>query len=354
MGMIPASAPQFKIVPILILMLILCGIGASAETIPEGTYQGTVAGLPVSVQFSEGRSLYYYQKIGKNIDLISIPDKPGFYQESDPSHPGYAEDFDPASDAWWEISVRGDEITGVWKSGPKGGRPLKILLHRVTESEFEAHRLLLPYAPKKTMDLHGVRLKSSAHPVTGITLLQIVSGIPAKAASRINQNLAEQASSMNQRWVDCSSWTGGMEPAFVSQVWMTFDINSSGFCGGFQVNETWIPLSYDSNTGESIDFGSWIDLPYWHEGHVQDGLRDLVAKQLGVEECANRAKTIDSDSFTPWMGSNGFNFRLAAMDGPLVPCDGDYPVPFAQMRKFITSDRAGLYDHFVAATVQAK
>ena len=159
---------------------------------------------------------------------------------------------------------------------------------------------------------------------------------------------------MNEEWVDCSPWTGGMEPAFVSQVWMTFDINSSGYCGGSRVNESWDPASYDSNTGDLIDFGQWVDPKYWSGGQVLDGLRDLVAKELGVDECIERAKDMDLNSFTPWMDASGFNFRLTAMDGPLMACDGDYPVPFDQMRKFITSDHTELFDRFVAAAAQVK
>src|SRR5262245_18535395 len=127
---------------ILLLSFVLLSNLAFANP-PSGTYEGTIGNLPISVLFADPDGDYYYHKIGKTIELNAIPDKPGMYQESEPSHPRFAEDFDPADDNYWEITADKDgALSGTWKSGDK---TLKIALHKVADNTFEAKRLDRPF-----------------------------------------------------------------------------------------------------------------------------------------------------------------------------------------------------------------
>ena len=217
---------------------------------------------------------------------------------------------------------------------------------------YEEHRLGLPVTAGNQSSVTGVVLEKGTQPVTGVGTLRVVSGIPAGAAAAINAWLDKARRELDAQWVDCSDWEGSLSPAFVSRVWIVFDINSSGFCGGVHPNEDSTPRAFNAQDGSAIDFSPWIDSRYWsYSDGVQGKLRDVLVKTMKVDapECAEHRLEAGFGAFTPWLGPDGFAFRLDETARYFAACDGDYVVPFAPMRPFIDPSNLADYDRFVAA-----
>ncbi len=188
--------------------------------------------------------------------------------------------------------------------------------------------------------------------MTGVGTLRVVSGIPERAAAAINGRLEEFRRELDSHWVDCSDWEGSVSTAFVSRVWLVFDLNSSGFCGGIHANEDSAPRAFDAQDGQPIDFSQWIDGRYWsYSAGAQGRLRDVLVKTMKVDapDCAEHRLEAGFGDFTPWLGPDGLAFRLDETARAFYACDGDYVVPFVQARPFIDSSMLADYDRFVAA-----
>ncbi|HZM51239.1 MAG TPA: hypothetical protein VFE68_12130 [Vicinamibacteria bacterium] len=326
---------------------------ALAEPFPTGTYRGTVGDEPISVCLGGERPQFYRDKVGKTVELEELP-RAGAFLESDPSHPRFAQDFEAADGGWWEFrDGRGTQISGVRHVEKEVVQP--ITLTRVAEdcaAAYEEHRLGLPVTAGERTSQNGVVLEKGTQPVTGVGALRVVSGIPEGAAAAINTWLEKARRELDSQWVDCSDWEGSISTAFVSRVWIVFDLNDSGFCGGIHPNEASTPRAFDARDGSAIDFSQWIDSGYWsYSTGVQGKLRDLLVKTMKVDapDCAEHRLEAGFGAFTPWLGPDGFAFRLDETARYFAACDGDYVVPFGTMRPFIDPSRLADYDRFVAA-----
>lgn len=325
---------------------------ARAEPPAPGAYRGTVDGEPVSVCLGGDRPQFYREKVGKTVDLEALP-RPGAWLESEPSHPSFAQDFDPSEPGWWELRGDGRQLSGRRHAGNDPDQP--IVLGRVAEdcaSAYEEHRLSLPVTAGERTSQSGIVLEKGTQPVTGVGTLRVVSGIPAGAAAAINAWLDKSRRELDAQWVDCSDWEGSLSTALVSRVWIVFDINTSGFCGGIHPNEASTPRAFDAQDGSPIDFSQWIDSRYWsYSEGVKGKLRDLLVETMKVDapECAEHRVEAGFGPFTPWLGPEGFAFRLDETARAFAACDGDYVVPFGPMRPFIDSSSLSDYDRFVAA-----
>ena len=353
-----AGAPVRESIPIvrraaLYTFAVFCAAGgALAEPPTSGTYRGTVGGEPVSVCLGGERPQFYREKIGKTVELEELP-RPGAFLESDPSHPRFAQDFDASEEGWWELRSDGRQLSGTRHAGKDPDQP--IVLARVAEdcaAAYEEHRLGLPVTVGERTTQNGVVLEKGTQPVTGVGTLRVVSGIPAGAATAINAWLDKARRELDSQWVDCSDWEGSISTAFVSRIWIVFDLNDSGFCGGIHPNEASTPRAFDAHDGSAIDFSQWIDSGYWsYSTGVQGKLRDLLVKTMKVDapECAEHRLEAGFGAFTPWLGPDGFAFRLDETARYFAACDGDYVVPFGTMRPFIDPSNLADYDRFVAA-----
>jgi hypothetical protein len=306
----------------------------------------------VSVCLGGDRPQFYREKVGKTVDLEELP-RPGAFLESDPSHPRFAQDFEAADGGWWELREgRGTQISGVRHVEKEAVQP--IALRRVAEectAAYEEHRLGRPVTSGDRSDVNGVVFEKETQPVTGVSTLRVVSGIPAGAATAINAWLDKARRELDAQWVDCSDWEGSISTAFVSRVWIVFDLNDSGFCGGIHPNEASTPRAFDARDGSPIDFSQWIDTRYWsYSEGVQGRLRDLLVKAMKVDapECAEHRLEAGFGAFTPWLGPDGFAFRLDVTARAFAACDGDYVIPFAPMRPFIDPAKLADYDRWVA------
>ncbi|HEU0108258.1 MAG TPA: hypothetical protein VFT38_18885 [Vicinamibacteria bacterium] len=317
-----------------------------------GAYRGTLGGEPISVCLGGERPQFYREKVGKTVDLEELP-RLGAFLESEPSHPNFPQDFAASSDGWWEL--RGDEkqLSGTRHAGKDPDQP--ITLARVADdcpAAYEEHRLGLRVTAGERTSQHGVVLEKGTQPVTGVGTLRVVSGIPERAAAAINGRLEEFRRELDSHWVDCSDWEGSVSTAFVSRVWLVFDLNSSGFCGGIHANEDSAPRAFDAQDGQPIDFSQWIDGRYWsYSAGAQGRLRDVLVKTMKVDapDCAEHRLEAGFGDFTPWLGPDGLAFRLDETARAFYACDGDYVVPFVQARPFIDSSMLADYDRFVAA-----
>jgi hypothetical protein len=324
---------------------------ALAEPPAPGAYRGTLGSDPISVCLGGDRPQFYREKVGKTVDLEELP-RPGAFLESEPSHPGYAQDFDASSDAWWELRGDGRQLSGTRHAGKDPDQP--ITLARMGEDcapAYEERRLGLRVTAGERTSQNGVVLEMGTQPVTGVGTLRVVSGIPERAAAAINGRLEEFRRELDSHWVDCSDWEGSVSVAFLSRVWLVFDMNSSGFCGGIHPNEASTPWAFDAQDGLPIDFSQWIDVTYWsYSAGVQGKLRDVLVKTMKAEapECAAHRLEAGFGDFTPWLGPDGFAFRLDETARAYNACDGDYVVPFAPMRPFIDASKRADYDRFVA------
>ena len=324
---------------------------ALAGPFPSGTYRGTVGDEAVSVCLGGDRPQFYRHKLGKTVDLEELP-RPGALLESEPSHPHFAQDFDASSDAWWELRSDGPRLSGTRHAGDDPAQ--RITLARVAENcapAYEEHRLGRAVTAGERTTQDGVVLEKGTHPVTGVETLRVVSGLPDQAAAAINAWLDKARRELDAQWVDCSDWEGSISTAFVSRVWIVFDLSDSGFCGGIHPNEASTPTAFDARDGSPIDFSQWIDTRYWSyaEG-VQGKLRDLLVKAMKVDapECAEHRLEAGFRAFTPWLGPDGFAFRLDDTARAFAACDGDYVIPFAPMRAFIDPEKLADYDRWVA------
>jgi hypothetical protein len=84
---------------------------------------------------------------------------------------------------------------------------------------------------------------------------------------------------------------------------------------------------------------------------VQGKLRDVLVKEMKVDapECAEHRLEAGFRAFTPWLGPDGFNFRLDETARAFAACDGDYVITFGSMRPFIDPARLADYDRLVGA-----
>jgi hypothetical protein len=323
-----------------------------AEPPAPGAYRGTVGGEPISVCLGGDRPQFYREKIGKTVDLEELP-RPGAFLESDPSHPRFAQDEGASEEGWWELRGDGRQLSGIRHGGKDPDQP--ITLSRIAENcapAYEEHRLGLHVTAGERTTQNGVVFEKGTHPVTGVGTLRVVSGIPDGAAAAINDWLEKARRELDSNWVDCSDWEGSVSSAFVSRVWIVFEMNSSGFCGGIHPNEDSTPRAFDARDGSPIDFSRWIDSRYWsYSEGVRGKLRDLLVKTMKVDapDCAEHRLEAGFGAFTPWLGRDGFNFRLDETARAFAACDGDYVIPFGPMRPFIDPLDLADYDRFVAA-----
>ena len=334
----------------------LSGCAASwalAEPPAPGAYRGTMGSEPISVCLGGDRPQFYRETVGKTVDLEELP-RPGAFLESDPSHPSFAQDFDASSDTWWELrGGEGTSLAGLRHVGEDPAQP--ITLGRLAEdctAAYEEHRLALPLTAGERTSVNGVVLEKAVQPRTGVGTLRVVSGIPEAAAAAINTWLDKARRELDSQWVDCSDWEGSISVAFVTRVWLVFDLNSSGFCGGIHPNEDSAPRAFDARDGLPIDFSQWIDGRYWsYSEGVQGKLRDLLVKTMRVDapECAEHRLEAGFGAFTPWLGPDGFAFRLDETARAHAACDGDYVIAPATMRPFIDPSRLADYDRLVLA-----
>jgi hypothetical protein len=338
-----------------VLVVLVCAGAAQvlAEPPAAGAYRGTLGSEAISVCLGGERPQFYREKVGKTVDLEELP-RPGAFLESEPSHPSFAQDFDATADGWWELRGDGRQLSGTRHGGKDPDQPLT--LSRVAADctpAYEEHRLGLPVTAGERTSQNGVVLEKAMQPVTGVGTLRVVSGIPEGAAAAINTWLDKARRELDSQWVDCSDWEGSVSPAFVSRVWLVFDLNDSGFCGGIHPNEASTPRAFDAHDGSPIDFSQWIDSRYWsYSEGVQGKLRDVLVKTMKVDapECAEHRLEAGFGAFTPWLGPDGFNFRLDETARAFAACDGDYVITFGPMRPFIDPSRLADYDRFVAAT----
>jgi len=337
-----------------VLVTVACA-GAAAVALAEppapGAYRGTLGGESISVCLGGDRPQFYREKVGKTVDLEALP-QPGAFLESDPSHSSFAQDFDASSDGWWELRGDGRQLSGTRHAGKDPDQP--ITLARVAEDcapAYEEHRLGLRVTTGERTSQNGVTFEKGTHPVTGVGTLRVVSGIPEAAAAAINGWLEKARRELDSQWVDCSEWEGSVSTAFVSRMWLVFDMNSSGFCGGIHPNESSTPRAFDAHDGQPIDFSQWIDARYWsYSAGVQGKLRDALVKTMRAEapECAERRLEAGFDDFTPWLGPDGLAFRLDETARAYAACDGDYVIPFVAMRPVIDPSMLADYDRFAA------
>src|SRR5262249_44854137 len=133
------------------------------------------------------------------------------------------------------------------------------------KSEYEKNRLDRPFISKGNHTIDGVTIQLFEHPVTHVQSVTLISGIPEESATKINGELKKETADLQEQWIACSDWEGGVTASWISHVWMVFDSGYGGFCGGPHPNEVSHLISYDSNTGERIDFSTWIDPENFHE-----------------------------------------------------------------------------------------
>lgn len=341
-----------RVILCLIMVLVLSeGLLAAQTAAPAGFYRGTLGTENVNVCFGTDTSEYYSEKSPKTVQLEAIADRPGVFLESDPSRPRFAEDFDPQNDNSWNITAAAGSITGTWiPAKSTHAEPRAILLKPISGScdpSYESHRLGLPFAKKTSKNFGPIIVDVLAHPATGVESVRIASGLPQAAADRINSQLAEEARNLNGTWVECSEWEGHIIPRFISPLWVVFDVATGGFCGGPHPNEESYALTYLSQTGEPIDFEQWIDHRYWSEAAL-GRLRQMLVRKMDNQDCSDHQDDLEWKQFQPWMGGDGFYFRLSEIDRAYVACEGDYMLSFREMRQFIDKSRLEVYDRFVA------
>lgn len=325
--------------------------------IPDGFYRGTIGPRQVSLCINAlDTSEYYEEKSGKSIELHEIEGKPDLLLESEPAHPVFSEDFDPgSSEAWWQITENKDGLRGKrqgTKVDPKEGAISLKLVDKSCKPGYEAHRLQMPFVKKSVLHIEGVEIDLLSHPVTAVDSSHVSAGLPPAALEKINAQLLTEQGELNERWPYCDDWEAHIYPRFVSQLWLVFDITTSGYCGGFHPNETSFALAFDSQTGEQIDFDPWIDTQYWAlEGTVSGKLRETLTEKLkeNAEECVEQqSEFLEWKYFQPWMGADGFFFRLDQEDRAYLYCEMDYGLSFEEMRPFIEKSYLELYDKFVS------
>ena len=347
------SVPIVLRAALVVTVLSVCAAsGTVAGPLPPGSYRGTIGGEPVSVCLGGDRPQFYREKVGKTVELEELP-PPRAFLESEPSRPSFAQDFDASSDGWWELRNDGKGLSGNRHAGTDPAQA--ITLTRVAEdcaSSYEEHRLSLPVTAGERTTQSGIVLEKGTQPVTGVGTLRVVSGLPAGAATAINTWLDKARRELDSQWVDCSDWEGSISTAYVSRVWIVFDIDDSGFCGGIHPNEASTPRAFDAQDGSPIDFSQWIDSDDWsYSEGVRGPLREALVKAMKVDrpECAEHRLEAGFGAFTPWLGPEGFNFRLDETARYFAACDGDYVIPFGPMRRFIDPARLADYDRLVAA-----
>ena len=346
------SVPIVRRAAVAIIVGVCLAATARAGPLPAGAYRGTLGDEAISVCLGGDRPQFYREKVGKTVDLEELP-REGAFLESQPSHPSFTPDFDASSDTWWELRAEGKQIKGRRHEGNDPALP--ITLARVAdgcEPAYEEHRLALGVKPGERTTQDGIVLEKGIQPITGVATLRVVSGIPDRAAAAINGRLEEVRRELDGHWVDCSEFDGSITAAFVSRVWIVFDVNDDGFCGGIHPNESSTPLAFDAQEGRALDFSRWIDARYWsYSNGVLGPLRELLVKTMKVDapECAEHRLEAGFGAFTPWLGPEGFAFRLDEIARAFAACDGDYVIPFARMRPFIDASSLADYDRLVAA-----
>ena len=339
------------LVPILCLFLtFFCGM-CFAEQALQGFYRGTAGRVVVNVCFDNQKSEYYAENSGKSIELMPMEGAPFMLMESVPYQIRFPEDFDAEWDNVWQMETHDGKLTGNRKLAKDNGAGVEpISLQKIAEScepEYEQHRLSIPFKKDVKALINNVELQTLIHPVTGVQSVLVVSGIPADAAEKINKRFADFAQDFNQMWTVCSDWEGSITPRFISSLWMIFDTGTNGFCGGVHPNEDSTAISFFSQTGEPVDFESWIVLDYWNRG-VHGKLKTELSKEVEDEGCIEKQEQLGWEYFQPWMGPDRFFFRLSETDRAYVYCEGDYGIPFDTMRQFIEQSHMSEFDQFVA------
>jgi len=324
----------------------------SADDVVSGFYRGTAGSIAVHVCFDNENSVYYAENSGKSINLSPM-EGPGFrFLESEPFRSRFAEDYNPKWDSIWELNLQNGELSGQRTIAiDAGGETQTLTLQKVSEDcdpQFEEQRLGLPFkATNKTRE-GNVEMETLVHPVTGVRSVRILYGIPEKAAEKINRELAEYAETFNTMWIECSEWEGAIVAQFVSPLWIIFDAQSNGYCGGAHPNEDADAIPFLSETGEQLNFRKWIDPEFWSEG-IQGKLKEELVRAVEEEGCIEKQEFLGWQNFQPWMGSDLFYFRLGETDRAYVYCEGDYGLPFNVMREFIAEPSRPIYDRFVAS-----
>jgi hypothetical protein len=336
---------------------------------PEGLYVGTVGSCSITVCMVRSElddSEFYEDKVGKTMILSMLPDDPHRRLQSEYSHPRFPDDFDARSDVWWQIDWHGKKISGV-RHIPGGPDQHIALTRQRAECNpgYEDKRLDRAAVVSREETNDGITFKITTHPVSKLTGTLIGSGLDAGATARINSALVNSLREMNKDWVTCTEYEGTLLPLFVTSRWLTIEEKDSRYCGGIHAFYESGIFSFDTNTGERIDFDDWIGSEYFTSGIFNDDLwKFIVADMRGREdfdECIQREQEFHDDKsprsydlFSPWMGLDAFNFRLD-IDAPVaLQCAGDYAVPFDAMRTFIKKEYLEKYDEFVAAAKAAK
>ena len=271
----------------LLLAPIATAFMASAPVGLEGVWQGSIGNLPIRACFSTREPTvfgsYFYERHRRLIALEAEEGEETAFREND------ARD---SSHAGWRIErVDGASLTARWT---QGRRTLPVRLTRVAGWESEAGEDE-ENGPCMSMSFNGPRMTGievteAAASADGtayrrlslrhdgqfevqVETFALARGDPA--ARRVNAILSEALIGDPPEWFECvrnalrffpheGSFDQKIEPAVISERWLSVVQNHDSYCGGNHPNSGKTYRIFDLTNGAEEDLLSWFG-PTWVE-----------------------------------------------------------------------------------------
>ena len=268
----------------------------SDNTLRKGLYTGTIGGDAITACLMTAAepddSEFYENKIGKTMNLATLPDDPHRLLQSEYSHMRFAEDFDANTDVWWQIDWHGEKISGL-RHIPSGPDQRIALIWQGIDCKpgYEAKRLDIAAVAVRDEAKDGVVFKITTHPVSNLTGTLIGSGLDANATSRINSASVNSLRAMNKDWITCTDYDGSLLPLFVTSRWLAVEEKDSRYCGGMHPFYESSVLSFDTKTGRENRLRGLDRQPIFQIRYVQRRAMDVHRRRHAHARRFRRVRT---------------------------------------------------------------
>ncbi|MDE2596756.1 MAG: hypothetical protein KGL44_07765 [Sphingomonadales bacterium] len=361
-----------KIAALTGLAMSCCGTAQAAGTW-SGVWRGTIGADPVQVclqggGFGDQGSYYRLQ------DLVIMPLEP----VPTAATPNWTEARDgnpsPAAAVWSQITVSGNQLTGV-RTGADGARPIALtrLAQVDTEAQpcgdlaFSAPRATAPRLTDARKMIDGIAYSVREYHAgpqfsdVSISTFQLDGATPAIRA--INAELASRLPAKVEEadYFICSmanigstgrdgEYSDDTAPVLVTRGWVVSQTSSGSTCGGAHPNAGVDWSNWNLRTGQAVDLWTWLGPQYarltphgtYNDIAIMPRLRALLVKGWTRNDEGCESIGEEADSWSIRLTRKGFAFS-PNLPHVALACTEDVEIGFASLAPILNpAGRAGV------------
>jgi hypothetical protein len=321
---------------------------SQAATPCQGVWSGTLGGIPISMEITEGYGRYYYRENFSDLVLVPTNSLATEWQESDSKGKQTGRAY---------LNCGAGKLEGIWMSADESKT---LSINAASSTSYDARRTArLPLKIRKTQtwgprsidtvfvngipSLNALRLRGEG---PGI---QRVNGLLHKdLAGNVSNHLSCVAGSVaagrfEDPWGDELSqqavfWTGDV---------LSVQTSYGGYCGGAHPYHGQSYQTYDTSTGKAIPVVNWLDTAYRKKVDLESPLGKVIKAKLldgkkspsdlpGYErECAEEA--LNNAAHISAIEKQGMGF-VFFFPYAMSPCQVDHFIPWSRMRPFLSEE----------------